>query len=98
MSKEKKTIFRCQQCGYESSRWLGRCPDCDGWNTLIEEVLKEEKKYSLHPEGHSIPVPISKIEIGEGKSRYKTEISEFDRVLGGGIVPGSLILVGGEPG
>ena len=98
MSKEEKAIFRCQQCGYESSRWLGRCPDCDGWNTLIEEVLREEKKYSLPPEGHSIPLPISKIEIEEGKERYKVGISEFDRVLGGGIVPGSLILVGGEPG
>ena len=98
MGKEKKAVFRCQQCGYESSRWLGRCPDCGGWNTLIEEVFKEENKYSLHPEGHSIPLPISKIEIEESKSRYKTEISEFDRVLGGGIVPGSLILVGGEPG
>ncbi|GAH21743.1 unnamed protein product [marine sediment metagenome] len=98
MGKEGKAIFRCQQCGYESSRWLGRCPDCGGWNTLIEEVFKEEKKYSLHPEGHSVPLPISKIEIEESKARYKTEISEFDRVLGGGIVPGSLILVGGEPG
>ncbi|MEE8564679.1 MAG: ATPase domain-containing protein, partial [Atribacterota bacterium] len=98
MGKEGKAIFRCQQCGYESSRWLGRCPDCGEWNTLIEEVFKEEKKYSLHPEGHSMPLPISKIEIEESKSRYKTEISEFDRVLGGGIVPGSLILVGGEPG
>ena len=98
MGKEGKAIFRCQQCGYESSRWLGRCPDCGGWNTLIEEVFKEEKKYSLHPEGHSVPLPIGKIEIEESKARYKTEISEFDRVLGGGIVPGSLILVGGEPG
>jgi len=96
--KEGKVIFRCQQCGYESSRWLGRCPDCDGWNTLIEEVFREEKKYSLHPEGHSTPIPIGKIEIEESKSRYKAGISEFDRVLGGGIVPGSLILVGGEPG
>lgn len=96
--KEGKALFRCQQCGYESSRWLGRCPDCDGWNTLVEEVFREEKKYSLYPEGHSTPLSISKIEIEEGKARYKTEISEFDRVLGGGIVPGSLILVGGEPG
>ncbi|MBA7480702.1 DNA repair protein RadA [subsurface metagenome] len=98
MGKEGKAIFRCQQCAYESPRWLGRCPDCGGWNTLIEEVFKEEKKYSLHPEGHSIPLPINKIEIEESGARYKTEISEFDRVLGGGIVPGSLILIGGEPG
>ncbi len=98
MARGEKSIFRCQQCGYESFRWLGRCPDCGGWNTLIEEAFKEEKKYSLHPEGHSTPLPISKIEIEESKARYKAGISEFDRVLGGGIVPGSLILVGGEPG
>jgi DNA repair protein RadA/Sms len=98
MAKEEKAVFRCQQCGYETSRWLGRCPDCGEWNTLMEEVFQEEKKYALHPEGHSIPLPINKIEAEGSKSRYKTEISEFDRVLGGGIVPGSLILVGGEPG
>jgi len=98
MTRGEKSIFRCQQCGYESFRWLGRCPDCGEWNTLIEEAFKEEKKYSLHPEGHSTPLPISKIEIEESKARYKAGISEFDRVLGGGIVPGSLILVGGEPG
>jgi DNA repair protein RadA/Sms len=98
MDRGEKSIFRCQQCGYESFRWLGRCPDCGGWNTLIEEAFKEEKKYSLHPEEQSTPLPISKIEIEENKARYKVGISEFDRVLGGGIVPGSLILVGGEPG
>ena len=78
--KEAKVLFRCQQCGYESSRWLGRCPDCDGWNTLVEEVFREVKEYSIHPEGHSIPLSISKIVIEEGKARYKTGISEFDRV------------------
>jgi len=98
MSKEEKSIFRCQQCGYESFRWLGRCPDCGEWNTLVEERFKENKKYSFHPEGLSAPLPINKIEIEEGKARYVVGISEFDRVLGGGIVPGSLILVGGEPG
>ncbi len=98
MDRGEKSIFRCQQCGYESFRWLGRCPDCGGWNTLIEEAFKEEKKYSLYPEEQSTPLPISKIEIEENKARYKVGISEFDRVLGGGIVPGSLILVGGEPG
>ena len=98
MARGEKSIFRCQQCGYESFRWLGRCPDCGGWNTLIEEVLQENKKYSLHSESHPIPLPINKIDIEETKTRYKTGMSEFDRVLGGGIVPGSLILVGGEPG
>ena len=61
MGKEEKAVFRCQQCGYESSRGLGRCPDGGGWNTLIEEVFREEKKNSLHPEGHSIPLPLAKL-------------------------------------
>jgi len=99
MSKIEKSIFRCQQCGYESSRWLGRCPDCGEWNTMVEEIFKEVKKHSLLSEKErSIPLPITKICIDENKSRYNTGILEFDRVLGGGIVPGSLILVGGEPG
>jgi len=99
MSKVKKSIFRCQQCGYESFRWLGRCPDCGEWNTIVEEIFKQEKKHSLlSKKEHSIPLPINKIYIEENKSRYHTGIFEFDRVLGGGIVPGSLILVGGEPG
>lgn len=98
MAKGEKSIFRCQQCGYESFRWLGRCPDCGGWNTLIEEIFQENKKYSLRSESYSIPLPINKIDIEESKARYKAGMLEFDRVLGGGIVPGSLILVGGEPG
>jgi len=100
MGKGEKSIFRCQQCGYESSRWLGRCPDCGEWNSIIEEILKTElEKNSLFSKREeSVPLPIKKICVGENKSRYNTGIFEFDRVLGGGIVPGSLILVGGEPG
>ncbi len=99
MNKGERTIFRCQQCGYEYFRWLGRCPECGGWNTLVEEkVLSEEKNPSLRLEIYSQPLPISQIDIEEKKGRYKVGISEFDRVLGGGIVPGSLVLVGGEPG
>jgi len=98
VNKGEKSIFRCQQCGYESFRWLGRCPDCGGWNTLVEEVFSVERKYSLRPEEHSRPLPISQIDIEESKIRYKVGMPEFDRVVGGGIVPGSLILVGGEPG
>ena len=99
MGRVEKYIFRCHECGYESSRWLGRCPDCGKWNTIVEEAIKEEKKYSpLSEKERSVPLPITKICAEENKSRYHTGILEFDRVLGGGIVPGSLILVGGEPG
>jgi len=98
MAKGEGSIFRCQQCGYESFRWLGRCPDCGGWNTLIEEAVQGDKKYALSSGGPSIPLPLSKIDTEGNQTRYKTGMVEFDRVLGGGIVPGSLILVGGEPG
>jgi len=99
MGKEEKSVFRCQQCGYESYRWLGRCPDCGEWNTILEERVREEKQHPrLSKRENSSPQPITKICTEENKIRYKTGIFEFDRVLGGGIVPGSLILVGGEPG
>ncbi|MEA1940560.1 MAG: DNA repair protein RadA [Candidatus Caldatribacteriota bacterium] len=99
MNKGEKSVFRCQQCGYESFRWLGRCPDCGEWNTMVEEVIKREKENPLFSkEEHPSPLPITKILMEENKIRYNTGIFEFDRVLGGGIVPGSLILVGGEPG
>jgi len=100
MGKAEKTIFRCQQCGYESSRWLGRCPDCGEWNTIAEEKFRNRGKqsFSSFEIKHLKPLPINKICIEENKSRYHTGVSEFDRVLGGGVVPGSLILVGGEPG
>ncbi|MEO0086525.1 MAG: DNA repair protein RadA [candidate division WOR-3 bacterium] len=84
--------FVCENCGYESSKWLGRCPMCGNWNTFREikgTVKKEEKKGQL--------VNLAEIKERE-EERIKTEIEEFDRVLGGGLVKGSLILIGGEPG
>jgi len=100
MGKGEKLIYRCQQCGYESSRWLGRCPDCGEWNSIIEELVRLEgkKPSSLLEKERMSPLPITKVRIDENKSRYRSGIDEFDRVLGGGIVPGSLVLVGGEPG
>ena len=100
MGKENKTIYRCQQCGYESSRWLGRCPDCGEWNSIIEELVKIEEKKGLSTleKERMIPLPITKVSINKNLIRYHSGIDEFDRVLGGGIVPGSLVLVGGEPG
>ncbi|MCM8766127.1 MAG: DNA repair protein RadA [Candidatus Omnitrophica bacterium] len=94
MSKTK-TIFICQNCGYRSLRWLGKCPDCEEWNSFVEEavtfsVSQGERKTAS-------PRRLSEIDLREEK-RVLTGIEEFDRLLGGGIVPGSVILVGGNPG
>lgn len=95
-----KTLFICQTCGYQSPKWFGRCPGCQQWNTLIEEKIMEEKdrlRERIGFNSNSIPVPITEV-IHEEKDRLKTEMEEFDRVLGGGIVFGSVILIGGDPG
>jgi len=90
-----KTTFICQNCGFHSPKWLGRCPNCGEWNTLIEEVEEEATvEFSFPPSE-----PILYEEIKEAKrERIKTGIEELNPVLGGGVVPGSLILIGGEPG
>ncbi|MCD6318491.1 DNA repair protein RadA [Candidatus Aerophobetes bacterium] len=90
-----KTRFVCQKCGYVSLKWMGRCPECGEWGSLYEESIKEEKSSS--PLAISIPKTIDEIKTSP-KKYYYSGISEFDRILGGGIVPGSLILIGGEPG
>jgi len=95
-----KTIFSCQSCGYQSSKWLGRCPECGGWNTLVEEVISSpDAPYSSLdlPYERSSPQTLNEIELGS-EERLFTTIGELDRVLGGGIVPGSVILIGGDPG
>src|SRR6185369_9067569 len=103
MSKRPSTVFVCQECGAQSSKWLGRCPDCGGWNSFVEERISENApgaaaaghRYAL---GASAAARLySDIEI-EHHARLATGIGEFDRVLGGGVVPGSLVLIGGEPG
>lgn len=97
MSKAK-TIFVCKECGYESSGWLGKCPSCGGWNTFYEEKIAKQPQTSRNIcYTASKPVKITEIDIKDDK-RYSTGIGELDRVLGGGIVKGSLILVGGDPG
>lgn len=92
-----KTVFTCQNCGYQSAKWLGKCPDCNSWNSFVEEdysSLKAADKPVLYKDE---PVLLRDVEI-TGAARIKTNISELDRVLGGGIVPGSVILIGGDPG
>ena len=95
-----KTHFVCQSCGYQMPKWLGRCPGCQEWNTFVEERIIEEKEPErdlLGLESSAIPVPLNEIK-GEEKERLTIGMGEFDRVLGGGIVLGSLVLVGGDPG
>ena len=94
---KSKTVYICQECAYETPRWLGKCPSCNQWNTLVEEVMKDEVKVTASSLLSTKPVSINDIEINS-EERYKTGISELDRTLGGGLVKGSLILVGGDPG
>jgi len=88
--------FICQNCGYKSSKWIGKCPDCGSWNSFVEEVIAYQRG-SKKNRNVKDPVKISFVNLQDIK-RLKTSISEFDRVLGGGIVPASMILIGGEPG
>jgi DNA repair protein RadA/Sms len=95
-----KTHFVCQACGYQAPKWLGRCPGCQEWNTFVEERVVEEKapeRDLLGFEAEAVPTSIAEI-VGEERGRFQIGIEEFDRVLGGGIVFGSVILVGGDPG
>ena len=94
MAKPEKNVYRCQACGHKSAKWLGRCPECGEWNTLVEERETPRKAASSV---FSVPEPLSKISSAVG-GRVSTRISELDRVLGGGVVTGSVVLVGGDPG
>ena len=94
----KNNIFYCKECGYESAKWLGQCPGCREWNTFVEEaVMKKGSSHKSISTGELKPSKLSEISL-ESEERTKTELDELDRVLGGGIVSGSLVLVGGDPG
>ena len=101
MAKGKTSIFFCQSCGYESSKWMGQCPGCREWNTFVEEVVDKKSAGTLAKQkGSAIEakvLPLSEIELTSEK-RVSTGMKELDRVLGGGIVKGSMVLVGGDPG
>ena len=97
MAKGKKTIFFCQNCGHEENKWLGQCPMCKEWNTFVEENISVSKASTVKQAKEAEVISINQIETNQ-EDRICTEIKELDRVLGGGIVPGSLILVGGDPG
>ena len=100
MPPKTKTAFFCQNCGVESPKWVGKCPSCNEWNTFVEEVIvKANPKQTVGTNGQAPnkPQKISEIVTSEEK-RYDTQNAELNRVLGGGLVPGSMVLIGGEPG
>jgi DNA repair protein RadA/Sms len=97
MAKGKKSVFFCQNCGHEENKWLGQCPMCKEWNTFVEEPVSFSKSASAKLIKDAEVVALKHVETDQ-EERIKTKIEELDRVLGGGIVPGSLLLVGGDPG
>jgi len=96
MSKTKLKYI-CSNCGYESLRWIGKCPECESWNSFVEELVESGKKKHVAAKS---TVTISRINeiVATEEDRIKTNIEEFDRVLGGGLMPGSVVLLGGDPG
>ncbi len=109
MSPKVKTVYRCTDCGAEYSKWQGRCDVCGEWNTLVEEVSAPKAAAggsarriggarSLAEGGNVAPTAKLRDVRGSEARRWKTGLGEFDFVLGGGIVPGSMVLIGGEPG
>ncbi len=100
MKKTSKTIFVCQTCGYQTPKWMGKCPDCGTWESIVEErQASGAMPASIRSltASQATPVPIDSIDL-EHENRLITEIKEFDRVLGGGLVHGTLVLIGGDPG
>ena len=101
--KPSKLIFACQSCGAQAQKWLGQCPDCGAWNSMAEEQLRPmvdetaAQRYGLSPTGSSSAQLLADVDLAD-TPRLTSGFDEFDRVLGGGIVPGSVVLLGGEPG
>ena len=94
-----KTVFVCNECGYESPKWLGKCPACNSWNTFFEQKVVETKSTVTGKavKDRAVPQVLDEV-VGKNESRIDTGIGELNRVLGGGLVNGSLVLLGGEPG
>lgn len=102
MPKKKKTVYVCQECGYDTPKWMGRCPGCGAWNTLVEETVAPEPTtrgggLRLGLSDAQKPQPIAEVKL-EDMPRFLTGSGELDRVLGGGIIPGSMVLIVGDPG
>ena len=95
---KSKIIFVCKECGKESLRWMGQCPACSAWNSFAEQTIKPVSNSQMAASAPlSVPLELSKVEA-TSEERWPVDIAELSRVLGGGIVPGSLVLIGGEPG
>lgn len=103
MARKKKTRYVCQECGYDSLQWLGKCPGCGSWNTMVEEIVPEETQGAgkggvrLGLSDAQKPQPIAEVETRD-LPRFTTGSPELDRVLGGGVIPGSMVLIVGDPG
>ncbi len=99
MTGKVRTIYSCQSCGYQSSKWLGRCPECEQWSSFVEEHTSLKGRRPQRPDDKSLvkPVAITDVSADEGE-RLATGSEELDRVLGGGVLPGMVVLVGGDPG
>lgn len=95
---KNQTIFVCSSCGNESPKWLGKCPACNSWNTFYEEKVIKDKVSNERKSINAEVIKLKDVESNEKIHRVHTGFHELDRVLGGGLVPGSLILLGGEPG
>lgn len=100
MAKKATVVFVCQECGHESAKWLGKCPQCGNWNTMVEERVSKDSKKALTDKPDAEKVVPQKLNDLKTKTetRSQTSIQEFNRVMGGGIVSGSLTLIGGDPG
>jgi len=96
MAKSRQ-VFICQSCGYESGKWLGKCPNCSGWNSFVEEEIVPAKAGSKR-KPKTKPLPLKDIPVADDSARIRCGMEEFDRVLGGGIFPASVVLLAGEPG
>ncbi|SHJ69878.1 DNA repair protein RadA [Pseudobutyrivibrio xylanivorans] len=97
MAKKNVSVFFCQECGNETSKWSGQCPACGAWNSLVEEIVDKSKAKARAKVADVAPTKLIDV-AASNEHRISTNIEEFDRVLGGGIVPGSMVLVGGDPG
>src|SRR6516225_7977525 len=101
-NQASKSVYCCQECGAQQPKWMGKCPDCGKWGSLVEETIGSSSVDSSSRGGlfrmrKAEPVAYAQIE-SQNDSRQPSGMAEFDRVLGGGIVPGSLVLIGGDPG
>lgn len=101
MARKMTSVYYCQNCGYESSKWMGQCPGCRQWNTLVEEQVpsaaRSAKTAGSGEQNRNVPQSIASISLHE-EDKFFTHMEELDRVLGGGVMPGGLVLVGGDPG